>query len=44
VLERDEARRLHSNSIPEVAQLKVRMEYLQGALQVAVEEVLRRGH
>ena len=28
VLERDEARRLHSNSIHEVTQLKARMDYL----------------
>ena len=32
VLERDEARRLHSNSIHEVTQLKVCMDYLQAVL------------
>ena len=32
VLKRDEARRLHSSSIHEVAQLKARVDYLQASL------------
>ena len=39
MLERDEAHRLHSNSIREVVRLKARVDYLQVTLQVAKEEV-----
>ena len=39
MLERDEARWLHSNSIREVAHLKACVDYLQATLQVAEEEV-----
>ena len=41
VLERDEAHRLHSSFVHEVAQLKAHVDYLQVALQVAEEEVTK---
>ena len=41
MLERDEARRLHSSSFYEVAQLKAHVDYLQVALQVVEEEVTK---
>jgi hypothetical protein len=40
VLERDEAHRLHSNSVREVTELKACVDYLQAALQVIEEEVV----
>jgi hypothetical protein len=40
MLERDEARRLHSSFVHEVAQLKAHVDYLQAALQVAKEAVV----
>lgn len=39
MLERDEARRLHSSSVREVVQLKACVDYLQVALLVIEEEV-----
>ena len=39
MLERDEARRLHSDSARMVVQLKAHVDYLQVAFQVAEEEV-----
>jgi hypothetical protein len=39
MLERDEARRLYSNSTYKVVQLKARLEGLQEALSVMEEEV-----
>jgi len=39
VLERDKAHRQHSNSVHDVTQLKVHVDYLQVALQLAEEEV-----
>lgn len=40
VLERDEARRLHSNSTRKVVQLKACLDYLQAAILVVEEEVV----